>query len=157
MFCTFQGCRAPVEEEAAGEGAGETGASDDSLTADACAAYWDLEGVLETRTSDELWVMWAALDAMPEADDPGALAPLGVSEATTEFLQTANEDEGTATAFILAALLDRHHPDLMDEMSGGGLLADDEFGGDLGDAFAQGMFKVVLEGYEEGCAPVSGG
>ena len=99
--------------------------------------------------------MWAALDAMPGTDDPSSPVPLGVSETTVEFLQTASEDEGMATAFILAALLDKHHPDLMAETSGSAMLSGNELEGDLGEAFARRMFEMVLGRYEDECLSAS--
>ncbi|MBD3766271.1 MAG: hypothetical protein IE927_16620 [Rhodobacterales bacterium] len=151
MYFPFKGC--PQEDQAAAKPAdsGNDG-KDDGLSAQACTAYRDFEQVLSSNSAAELESAFSAAEALPEDERLNSILALGVSQSSIDFLQAADEKQAMGTAFIFAALMNKHHPDLLKRFMESGEMNSNPNLDALGDQMIAGFLNMALEGYEEQCA-----
>lgn len=154
-----------ASDRTAGEGGGEAnvagtvaedaGPGTGGISPEACAAYAGLEAFLAARETGELEAVVTAVQALPENRRLEGLVLLGVPEDALAFAQGAGEGEAIGLAFIGAALLRRHHPELFDAYLASPAVPGEL--GSLGAAMLDGLLALALEGYEEGCGGPDGG
>lgn len=150
-YFPFRGC--PQEDQPTTDPANSgIDAKDDGLGVQACSAFKDIEQVLSTNSAADLEAAFSAAEALPEDERLNSVLALGVSQSSIDFLQSADEDQAMGTAFILAALMNKHHPVLLDRF-----MESDEMDSDpnldaLGDQMIEGLLNMALDGYREQCA-----
>lgn len=144
----FKGC--PLENQTAEKPT--VSGDDDGLSAQACSAYQDFEQVLSSNSASELESAFSAAEALPEDEYLNSILALGVSQSSIEFLQAGDEKQAMGTAFILAALMDKYHPDLLKRFMENGEMNSNPNLDALGDQMIAGFLSMALEGYEDQCA-----
>lgn len=151
MYFPFKGC--PLEDQTATKPAdSENDGKGDGLSARACAAYRDFEQVLSSKSAADLEAAFSAAEALPEDERLNSILALGVSQSSIDFLQTADEKQAMGTAFILAALMNKYHPDLLERFMESGEMNSNPNLDALGDQMIEGFLSMALEGYQEQCA-----
>ncbi|SHF73729.1 hypothetical protein SAMN05444273_1117 [Litoreibacter ascidiaceicola] len=150
-YFPFKGC--PQEDQTAERPteAGNDG-KDHGLSAQACSAYRDFEQVLSSNTAADFESAFSAAEALPEDERFNSILALGVSQSSIEFLQATDEKQAMGTAFILAALMNKHHPDLLKRFMESGEMNSNPNLDALGDQMIAGFLSMAIEGYEEQCA-----
>jgi len=150
-YFPFKGC--PQEDQTAAKPAnsGSEGKGD-GLSVQACSAYRDFEQVLSTNSAADLEAAFSAAQSLPEDERLNSVLALGMSQSSLDFLQAGDEKQAMGTAFILAALMNKHHPDLLKRF-----MESDEMNSNpsldlLGDQMVEGILNMALEGYQEQCA-----
>lgn len=151
IYYQFTGC--PQEDPTAAKPAdsGNDG-TDDGLSDQACTAYRDFEQVLSANSAADLESVFSAAEALPDDEILNSILALGVSQSSIDFLQAADEKEAMGTALIMAALMNKHHPDLLKRFMESGEMNSNQNLDDLGDQMIAGFLGMALEGYEEQCA-----
>ncbi|BAQ67818.1 glutamate synthase [Rhodovulum sulfidophilum] len=151
MYFPFKGC--PQEDQTAEEptNSGNDG-KDDGLSAQACSAYRDFEQVLSSNSTADLETAFSAAESLPEDERFNGILALGVSQSSIEFLKAGDEKEAMGTAFILAALMNKHHPDMLKRFMESGEMNSNPNLDALGDQMILGLLSMALVGYEEQCA-----
>ena len=151
MYFPFKGC--PQEEQTAAKPDDlKTDGKDDGLSAQACSAYRDIEQVLLSHSAADLESALSAAEALPEDERLNSVLALGVSQSSIDFLQAGDEKEAMGTAFVLAALMNKHHPDLLKRLMERGEMNSNPNLDTLGDQMIAGILNIALEGYENQCA-----
>ncbi|QYX55943.1 hypothetical protein K1T73_12805 [Roseovarius sp. SCSIO 43702] len=150
-YFPFKGCPQEVQTAPKPANSGSDG-KDDGLSVQACSVYRDFEQVLSTNSAADLEAAFSAAEALPEDERLSSVLALGVSQSSIDFLQAGDEKQAMGTAFILAALMNKHHPDLLKRF-----MESDEMNSNpnldaLGDQMIEGFLSMALEGYQEQCA-----
>ena len=150
-YFPFKGC--PEEDqEAAKPVNAPSNSKGEGLSAQACSAYRDFEQVLSANSSADLEEAFSAAETLPKDERLTSILALGVSQSSIDFLQAGDGEQAMGTAFILAALMNKYHPDLLKRF-----MESDEMNSNpnldaLGDQMIEGILNMALEGYQEQCA-----
>lgn len=175
-YYVFSGCPAPPSDsEAAAAQAGapepsapqaaapEPGSQDpadpaDVYTAEACAAFADVEAVLTANSSDDLRAMAARLEEADEVDEANFTRITGAEESTRRFLESATDEQMRAGFWLIFALFREIHPELAQEVLHGQTLPPDPaeaaahaLGRAIGTQFVEAVYSGALSTYRSHC------
>jgi len=151
VYFPFKGCPSE-DDEAAKPANAPSDAKGDGLSGQACSAYRDFEAVLYSNSAADLESTFSAAETLPEDERLKSILALGVSQSSIDFLQSGDEKQAMGTAFILAALVNKHHPDLLKQFMESGEMNSNQSLDALGDQMMTGFLNMALEGYQEQCA-----
>ena len=151
LYRAFKGCPSKDREKADNANAPRDDKGD-GLSKQACSTYKEFEGVLASHGAAELVAIFAVAETLPEEERLKSFSKLGVSQASIDFVQSADDQEAIGTGFILAALINKHHPDLLKRFMEIGETSSNPALNNLGDQIITGLLQIALEGYEKQCS-----
>lgn len=119
---------------------------DDAYSVAACTVFGEIEAIVRTSGADELREIG---ERMQGAEGTAEISSAtGLSEAAADLIPDLEEHEQLATAFLIGAFLQDHHPHLLEEALTRGPLTD-VLGGGEGFGLDNPFLPIVLDGARE--------
>lgn len=151
VYYPFRGCSESKPDPETGAEVNDTEGSSDGFSELACSAYKEIDNLLVSQSDTELEALFNAMNELPKDERLNSLSSTGVSRQSIEFIQNAGEEQAMATAILLAALMHKHHPLLLEQFIDSGGSPTNSVADQLGGSLVSGMFELALAGYDEQC------
>lgn len=141
LYHPFKGCPLPSTADGNDRPSQTAATTDQSVdqavdAAGRCIALRDLERVVRENDTE---LLMAAMDK--EKSGLAGLQELGLAKSSLDYIQSASEADQPALGFLVAAMLFRYHPDMVEDLGEQ----------DLSSPFATALLSAPLEQLDRDC------
>ena len=150
-YFPFKGCPEPIANNSIAPDIKATPQGAALYDTEECKAFGAVDEFLGTQTATELRAIFPLLEALPKEERLKSLSQFGLPATALDVIATKLEQDALGVVILMTGMLDRHHPDLVQEIFeiGG---ADEAFADQFESGFLSMITDSALESYEDACS-----